>query len=83
MVHFRRRAALYLTGGGGGGVAVGIPFHFVQGMSRFLQNEIKRLFYSSMIITGGGVCSREPSGQHLELRIRRCGVQASPVALFP
>ena len=49
MVRFRRRAALYLTGGGGGGGGVGwsgIPFHFVQGMSRFLQNEIKSLFYT-------------------------------------
>ena len=46
MVRFRRRAALYLTGGGGGGVGrSGIPFHFVQGMSRFLQNEIKSSFY--------------------------------------
>ena len=49
MVRFRRRAALYLTGEGGGGGGVGrsgIPFHFVQGMSRFLQNEFKSSFYT-------------------------------------
>ena len=46
MVRFRLSAALYLTGGGGWVGRSGIPFHFVQGMSRFLQNEIKSLFYT-------------------------------------
>ena len=36
----------------------GIPFHFVQGMSRFLQNELRAYFTRSMIITGGVVCSQ-------------------------